>query len=248
MLSHDYIGIAKKAFKREGIKYLVTNGSKFAVSTVTDNILNCYYKKFYSENTFEFQGKKYHYYINSRGKTWKTERAVEIPIIWEFVNEYKNNKKRILEIGNVLSYRFETSHDILDKYEKVPGVINEDVASFVPDGHYDLIVSISTMEHVGWDESPQDPPKITRGIQNLNRMLSPTGKMIITLPLGQNSYLDGLLMENKVIFDKQYFLLKSAKLNWTQVNWENIMNFNYDKKIPAANCILIGINQKKEPR
>jgi hypothetical protein len=38
---------------------------------------------------------------------------------------------------------------VLDKYEQAPGVINEDVVSFSPPQKYDLIVSVSTLEHVG---------------------------------------------------------------------------------------------------
>ena len=32
---------------------------------------------------------------------------------------------------------------------------------------YDLIVTISTLEHVGWDEEPRDPSKVLRAIENL---------------------------------------------------------------------------------
>ena len=44
-------------------------------------------------------------------------------------------------------------HDVLDKYEKGNNVINDDVVSFSTEVKYDLIVSVSTLEHVGWDEN-----------------------------------------------------------------------------------------------
>jgi hypothetical protein len=245
MKKNNLIEIARNAYRREGLNYLMGNSLRFILNLLYNNILYWYYKKFYSNKTFEFQGKKYSYYYHQRGRTWRTERSVEIPIIWNVVTEYRRQNKRVLEIGNVLSYRYEIDHDVLDKYEMVQGVINQDVISYIPDKPYDLIVSISTMEHVGWDESPRDPPKFLRGIQNLNNMLSPDGKMIITLPLGQNSYLDELLTKNMTIFDKQYFLKRQSNLFWKEEKWENMMNISYDEKVPCANGILIGMSEKK---
>src|SRR4029079_3650023 len=119
--------------------------------------------------------------------------TVEIPIIWDIVRLSRERHERILEVGNVLSHRFATYHDVLDKYERIPGIINEDVISYKPENPYDLIVSISTMEHVGWDESPKEPSKILKGLENLINMLSDKGKIIMTVPLGYNSFLDNLL-------------------------------------------------------
>lgn len=70
----------------------------------------------------------------------------------------------MLEVGNVLSHYFPIHHDIVDKYEVCPGVINQDIADFLPQEKYDLILSISTVEHVGWDEQPQEPTKLLQVI------------------------------------------------------------------------------------
>jgi cyclopropane fatty-acyl-phospholipid synthase-like methyltransferase len=51
-------------------------------------------------------------------------------------------------------------------------VINEDVVNFKSKKKYDLIVSISTLEHVGWDEKPM---KIPRAIENLKTLITPQG-------------------------------------------------------------------------
>ena len=59
-------------------------------------------------------------------------------------------------------YKFE--HDIVDKYEKKKGIINQDIVDYKPDKKYDLIISISTLEHVGWDETPRENYK-NGGIQ-----------------------------------------------------------------------------------
>ena len=84
----------------------------------------------------------------------------------------------------MLSYYMPTYHDVLDKYEKGDGVINEDVANFKPEGKYGLIVSISTLEHVGWNETPKDSGKIPEAISNMLEMLEPVGQIVSTVPLG----------------------------------------------------------------
>ena len=40
---------------------------------------------------------------------------------------------------------------------------------------YDLIISISTLEHIGWDEAPRDDTKILRALDNLMSLLSENG-------------------------------------------------------------------------
>lgn len=52
------------------------------------------------KNNFLFNGKQYKYFYHRYNSTWQNERAVEIPLIVEFINENsKKNPKKILEIG-----------------------------------------------------------------------------------------------------------------------------------------------------
>ena len=161
------------------------------------------------------------------------------------LREYPEQK--ILEVGNVLSHYFSVNHDILDKYEKAYGVINQDVINFQPAKKYDLIVSISTLEHVGWDESPREPMKILQAIENLKNLLAPGGKMVITLPLGYNSEMDSLLKENKIQFTRMYYLKRSSRGNkWTETNWQDVVNnAKYNYSFYYANALVVGIFEKK---
>ena len=71
------------------------------------------------------------------------------------------------------------------------------------------IVSISTMEHVGWDETPRDPKKIPLALENLTtRCLAPGGEIVVTLPIGYNTYLDKLLkeLEKRGIETRTFFI------------------------------------------
>ncbi len=149
----------------------------------------------------------------------------------------------ILEIGNVLSNYFSFEHDILDKYEIAKGVINKDVVVFESEKRYDLIVSISTLEHVGWDEKPRDNMKIPRAIENLKTLTtSRNGTIIITLPLGYNSTLDKLLNDGIIRFVKQYHLKRTSKGNeWKEASWEDVQDSKYNTSMQSANALLVGI-------
>ena len=186
--------------------------------------------------TFVFQGQTYHYFYHWYNKTWKNERAVEVPIILETV---KSSTGRILEVGNVLSHYFPCQHDIVDKYEKQMRVLNEDVVGFKPSKKYDLIVSISTLEHVGLDEEPREPRKILLAIKNLiNNCLAPEGKIVITLPIGEKTELDKLLTEGKIPFTRQYYLKKASKGNqWKEVS--HVSEVKYDFPFSGVNAITI---------
>ena len=175
-----------------------------AVRYLIDIFISIYYRMFKSR-TFIFQRKTYNYFYHPYNTTARNERAIEVPIIWNVIKKYDG--KNILEVGNVLSHYFHFSHDTIDKYEESKDVINQDIVNFHPHKKYDLIVSISTLEHVGWDENPKDPNKILRAIKNLKSCLAKKGKIIITLPLGYNPKMDRLLKERKIKFKRLSFII-----------------------------------------
>jgi hypothetical protein len=198
-----------------------------------------YCRKIRRHNTILVLGKTYRYFDTV--KTWHGERAVEIPIVMEMVRRYQG--KNILEIGNVLSHHVRFEHDILDKYEIAEGVINEDVVDFKSEKKYDLIVSISTLEHVGWDEKPRDDMKIPRAIENLKTLITSLGgTIIVTLPLGYNTTLDQLLKDGIIRFSKQYHLVRISKGNeWKEASWDDVRVAKYNTPLPFANGLLVGI-------
>ncbi len=125
------------------------------------------------DSYFFLNNKKYALFYNEYNTTWDNERCVEVPVINNIINEFlKNKNKKILEIGNVLSNYFKKQWDILDKYEKGFGVINKDILNFNPNVKYDLIVSISTLEHIGFDDFPFDSgEKILKSIEYIRKSL-----------------------------------------------------------------------------
>jgi cyclopropane fatty-acyl-phospholipid synthase-like methyltransferase len=166
-----------------------------------------------------------------------------VPIVWSEVTKYHGNN--VLDIGNVLSHYYSIEHEVVDKYEQADGVINEDVINFSSVKGYDLIVSISTLEHVGWDETPRDPVKLIIAIDHLKSLLKPGGRMIVTLPLGYNKDMDRALYDGKIVFDEQYYLKRIASNRWVEANWKDMKNILYGSPFQCANGLIIGIDHKK---
>lgn len=215
---------------------------RFIFVVIPSYIRYNYYKLTDKTRTFTFQGQDYRYFNHWYNTTWNDERAIEIPIICKFVSE--NNGNNLLEIGNVLSHYFNIGHDVVDKYEKAEGVINEDVVDFKTSKSYRLIISISTLEHVGWDESPKNPEKILDALENLKKCLPPGGKLVVTFPLGYNDMLEKYLEIGKIKFNKNYYFKRISKSNkWIELKSENI-KAQYNFPFPAANVLFIGIYQK----
>lgn len=238
----------KKVSKEKGIYYVIHSIIKTSLNWLKISFWHYYYKIFKSLEIFTFEGGTYNYFYHKYNTTWRNERAVEIPIIWKIVKEHHNQQKRILEIGNVLSHYFVVNHTIVDKYEKAEGVIHEDIVNFQSPKKYDLIISISTLEHVGWDmgDSPRNPMKILQAIENLKSCLAPSGKMVVTLPLGYNRIIDKLLNNGKIKFTKQYYLKRISRNNkWKEVDWNECRGVKYDFLYHFARALIIGVYFKK---
>lgn len=187
---------------------------------------------------FKFQGKSYCYFTNIYNFTWRNERAVEIPIVWNVVKKRKNLS--ILEVGNVLSHYFPVYHDVVDKYEKAPGVINMDIEKYKPRKKYDLVVSISTFEHLGHDKDGKDPKKILRVIEQLKKHLKPDGEILFTVPIGYNRSLDELITKGKIKANRLGFLKRISKYNiWKEVKIAEVLKLKYSIPFPNANAVGI---------
>ncbi len=213
----NYLNRFKAAYKRKGIFYALRVSVLSIYLSLKDNIVSFYYSYLYfGQKSFEYDGKNYRYLFHPLNTTWLNARAVEIPIFIDIINTH--TKSKILEIGNVLNHYIDHSHDVLDLYEQYPGVTNEDAAYFIPNSKYDLIISISTMEHIGRDDESQNSAKALTAINNiLNNMLNPSGIFIFSIPLGYNIDLDKYLTSSKPELIKTLCLRKLANVEWKEI-------------------------------
>ena len=196
--------------------------------------------------SFTFRGKSYRYFWHRYNATWRNERAVEIPIARGFVDSVPAEK--VLEIGNVLSHYGPVAHQVVDKYEKAEGVSNEDVCDFRSDRKYELILSVSTLEHVGFDEEPKDETKVLRAFENLRSLLAPGGRLVVTIPLGYNPSLDQMISERQIRFAEWVYLKRKPHRNeWREVHADEVQPPHYDRSAFIAHELLVGIIENGQP-
>ncbi len=150
-------------------------------------------------------------------------------------------------MGNVLSHYFDMKHDIVDKFETGAGVTTQDILDVSLPGQYDLVISISTIEHVGWDEDPvthskvNEPEKINLAIEKIKGLVKHNGQIVVTLPLGYNPNLDSLIKNRSIPFTRQLFMKRISKDKWVQADWENVKESAFNKPFPFGNAIIVGL-------
>lgn len=189
--------------------------------------------------SFRFNGRQYKYFCHWYNTTYDNERSVEIALTLEELKQRPN--AHVLEVGHVLSHYVPCHHDILDKYEVDTNVMNQDILDFHPSELYDLIVSISTIEHVGFDEFPQDPMKIPAAIAHLAKCLTPGGRLFVTLPVAYNKQLDRLLLERDLFPVQKYMRRTSWSNKWVEVAKEEALHTPFNTPYSFGNAIVVGI-------
>jgi SAM-dependent methyltransferase len=189
---------------------------------------------------FDFDGEHYPYLYGRYKRPWQTERAVEVPVVQRVVDRHAGTQ--ILEVGNVLGHYRPQTHLVVDKYEQGPGVLNLDIFDLEREGlgAFDLIVAISTVEHVGWDEEPRVAGRALEAIRALERLLAPSGRLVLTVPTNYNPSLDAALREGAVDFAHQAALRRvGGGTHWRQVPPEEAWRAPYDFLLYSARGVLV---------
>lgn len=164
--------------------------------------------------TFVVDGVELLQLVHPYNRTWRNERAVEIPLAEAFLQRQPGP---VLELGNVLGNYGRRGHVVVDKYEQGPGVLNTDVVEYRPQERFGAVVALSTLEHVGWDEQPRDAAKIPLAVRHLRDLLLPSGRVLLTCPLSYNPHLDALIAGDGLGADRQAFLVRGGGV-WSQVD------------------------------
>jgi len=195
---------------------------------------------------FEFGGRDYRYFRHWHVTTFLNERTVEMPIV---VSELQRHRpRRLLEVGNVLGHYVPTPHVVVDKYERAPGVLNVDAADYDTEDLFDMIISISTLEHIGWDEHPISPDKTIRVLENLQRLLAPAGRLVCTFPLGHNPHLDAHLSAGRLPFTNVRYLRRlNARNEWMEASEDDVADARYNVPFMHGNAVAVGLIEPSAP-
>lgn len=180
----------------------------------------------------------YSYLVHMYNFTWTNERCVEIPYFSQIVALYSPSK--VLEVGNTLSHYQKVKHTVIDKYETEPGVLATDILDYKPRGKFDLIIAISTVEHIGWHEAEKRSQKALEAITHITSLLAPKGRFVFSFPLGVNPSLDKALKENSLGGAKLIFMRRKNRLNiWEETSYPQVKSVKYNTPFPNANALCI---------
>lgn len=186
--------------------------------------------------SFSFDGLRLAYFYDRYNLTWLNERAVEVPL----ARRALARGGRRLEVGNVLAHYGHRDHEIVDKYERAPGVRNVDVLALDPDLRWDVVISISTVEHVGLDDEPFDPRRAVEAVRLLAGAVAPGGELLITVPVGYNTALDDGLLAGEVPEVRIDALLHTGRgPRWRQVAPEEAAASPYDFAEKTARGLFV---------
>lgn len=144
-------------------------------------------------------------YVDLEGSL-ESERTVEVPVADAFIDTQAEG--RWLEVGNTLRQYQSAMHStsqsfrervIIDKFENAPGVQNIDLFDYKTKQQFQVILSISTVEHIGQGVDPQaaygekntkrDREAPLVAIRTIYELLDEGGRALITVPYGK--LLDG---------------------------------------------------------
>lgn len=197
---------------------------------------------------FGHEGVALPYLRHAYNYTWLNERAVEVPLALAELDA-AGPAARVLEIGNVLAHYRPGTHAVVDKYEQAPGVRNVDVVDIGTGGDlpgpFDLILAVSTLEHVGLDEDVRDPDKPARAISHLASLLAPGGRLWCTFPVGYNAGLDARLQADGLGFTRLTALRRTGRDNrWEQVPVDSVWGTGYDWLLYTAQAIVVAERQR----
>lgn len=203
-----------------------------------------------SPATFTHEGVERPYFRHPYHYTWLNERAVEVPLAEAVLDEVAlagHDPARVLEVGNVLGHYRPVTHTVVDKYEQAPGVRNVDVVDLDPatTGPFDLVLALSTLEHVGFDEEPKDPGKPAAAVAVLASLLAPGGRLFCTFPVGYNPALDEALRTDGLGFTRLTALRRTGRDNrWEQVPLDEVWGVAYDWLLYTAHAIVVAELQR----
>lgn len=192
---------------------------------------------------FTVRGETFDLFHHRYNTTWINERAVEVPVARRFLEDRGG---RVLEVGNVMGHYGPADWDVVDRFEPGPRVRNCDVVEFRPEIPFDALLSISMIEHIGYDDERVDSGgRILAALAHMRDVcLAPAGRMLVTAPLGYNPFLDALAFAGRLGFDEQIFVKRTGSRAWREVPESEAVGTRYNSPHPYGNCVMFGYYRK----
>lgn len=186
--------------------------------------------------TPQFRGTQLKYVIEPYNLTCANERCLELAIIQSQLPQ----SGKVLEVGHVWGHYRDHNFHIVDKYELEPGVDNSDFLELPEDRSYDFVFSISTFEHIGWDEEPRTPEKVGAALAKVPKLLAPGGRALITVPVGWNPWLDEQLAAGAIAADSfDWYVRTGLFCAWREATAEETLAQTYGSPHAAANGLVV---------
>lgn len=178
---------------------------------------------------FTFRGIELPYLDHPYNNAAHNMRSVEVPIVRRYID--KTQQARTLEIGNVLEHYGPRWWPVVDVREQGPSIVNQNVMKWEPVEPYDLIFSISTIEHIGHGKyrgyaAPTTPADV---IERVRGWLEPQGVFVATVPMGYNEALDQQVLEETTGADTMWFMRRVNDENeWEECTKEEALAMPFD--------------------
>lgn len=157
-----------------------------------------------SYNTFKINDVELRYAREFFNEAYKNERSLEVAIGRYFLSRFG---EKTLEVGAVLPYYGNDSHEIIDLADEHPKSKKLNALNFDYKGRD--VLSISTIEHMMTKEygngSDQD------AITFLNKVLTDASNYLITWGVGYNPFLDEYMKTHPEV----------PRLIMKRINWKN---------------------------
>ena len=139
---------------------------------------------------------------------------------------------------------------MVDKYERGAGVLNVDALEYSPpEPCDDLIVSVSTLEHVGWDETERDPPRACAVGRGAGPAISPGGRHAARHPARWATTRCSTRPSAPGGVPSLYTLRalrRTARTAWEEAEPADVWDVRYDQLLCAANAVLVGTVDRME--
>ena len=195
-------------------------------------------KRVRGSSRFQLSGAEVSYVDSWHNWTWLNERAVEVSIAQSALAAVEPS--RAIEIGAVLPHYGNNDHRVIDKYEVGDGIEQLDIFDLPAKPFYELVLCISTLEHVGWDEPDRDAELALAACEHLKKLVAPGGELLITVPVGYHPRLDAAIRSGELAFDEvRAMRCEYPSMTWNEVAPSSVADATYDELIYRAEAVLI---------